>query len=114
MKKFFIGNIPSQKFSKGILHANRKSKITFEGKRKSKNSKADLYYIGVKESNCDFTSGLTRPLETEIVFLRFSAITKAQITSKGYKMNGKCLQNTTRKAWSRCRMVTSLPVSNAP
>jgi hypothetical protein len=30
MKKFFQGSTPSPEFSKGILHANRKSRITFD------------------------------------------------------------------------------------
>jgi hypothetical protein len=61
-----------------------------------KNSKTDVHQIGVKQSNGDFTSYLSRPLAAEIVFLPFSAITKALITSKRYKMDGKCLQNTSK------------------
>jgi hypothetical protein len=64
------------------------------------NSKTDLYQIGVKESNGNVTSGLESPLAAEIVFLPFSAIRKAQIASKQYKIDGKCQQNTNRKSWS--------------
>jgi hypothetical protein len=40
-----------------------KSRITFEQVKDSrKTSKADPYQIGIKESNGDFTSGLTRSL----------------------------------------------------
>jgi hypothetical protein len=85
------GNIPSPKFSKGILHANRKSNNFGHVKDNRKILKTDLCQIGVKHSNGDFTSGLARPLAAEIVFLPFSAITKALITSKRYKIDGKFL-----------------------
>ena len=113
-KHFFRGSTPSPEFSKGILHANRKSRITF-----------DRWEIDAKFQNrpipnrgqaierwLHFRS--TTPLAAEIVFLPFSAITKARIPSKRSKIDGKCLQNTNRKPWSPYRLVTSLPVSNAP
>jgi hypothetical protein len=55
-----------------------------------KNSEADLYQIGVKELIGDVTTGLARPLSTEIVFAPFSAVRKAFIASKPCKIDGKC------------------------
>jgi hypothetical protein len=66
-----------------------------------------FYLIGVKESNGDVTSGLTRPQAAEIVFPTFSTIRKALITSKRYKIDGNCQQNTNRKPWSLYRLATS-------
>jgi hypothetical protein len=113
MKNFFTGDIPSPKISTGILHANRKSRITVERQKAIEKFQNRPISNRVKKSNGDFTSGLIRPLAAEIVFLLFSATTKALITSKRYKIDGKCLQNTNRKPWSLYRLLTSLPVSNA-
>jgi hypothetical protein len=74
MRAFFHGGISLPKISKGILYANKKVEQILKGKILTKNSKAALYQIGVKESNGDFTSGLTRPLAVEIVFPPFWAI----------------------------------------
>jgi hypothetical protein len=57
--------------------------------------------------------GQTRRLAAGIVIPPFSARRKALKTSKRQKIDGDC-QDTTRKSWSLCRLVTSLPVSNSP
>jgi hypothetical protein len=113
-KNFHGGLSLPQNFQTAFYMQIEKSNKFGQVKDNRKNSKTDIYQIEVKESNGDFTSGLTRPLAAEIVFLPFSAITKALITSKRYKIDGKCPQNTNRKPWSPYRLVTSLPVSNAP
>jgi hypothetical protein len=113
-KIFFRGSTPSPEFSKGILHANRKSRITFERWEIDAKFQNRPIPNWVKESIGDVTSGLARPLAAEIVFLPFSAITKALIASKRYKIDGKCQQNTNRKPWSLYQQVNSFPVSNAP
>jgi hypothetical protein len=82
--------------------------------RETQKSKTDLYQIVVKESNGNVTSGLERPLAAEVVFLPFLAIRKALIASKRYMIDGKCEKNSKRKPWSLYRLVTSVPVSNAP
>jgi hypothetical protein len=92
MKNFFTEEYPFPKIFKGHFTCDSKKSNNFgQVKDNRKNSKTDLYQIGVKQSNGDFTSGLARPLAAEIVFLPFSAITKALITSKRYKIDGKCL-----------------------
>jgi hypothetical protein len=111
--KIFQGEYPSPEISRGIWHENRKSRIIFERREIGAKFKINLYQIRVKESIDDVTSGLARPLAAEIVFSPFSAIRKALITSKRYKIDGNCQQNTNRKLWSRWRLVTSIPVSNA-
>jgi hypothetical protein len=92
MKKNFHGGISlPQNFQRAFYMQIEKSNNFGQVKDNRKNSKTDLYQIGVKQSNGDFTSGLASPLAAEIVFLPLSAITKALITSKRYKIDGKCL-----------------------
>jgi hypothetical protein len=117
MKNFFTEEYPFPKIFKGHFTCKSKKSNNFgqvKDNRKIREPPNAKYQIGVKKSNGDFTSGLARPLATEIVFLPFSAITKALIKSKRYKIDGKCLSNTKRKPWSLYRLVTSLAVSNAP
>jgi hypothetical protein len=77
-----------------MLHGNRKSKITFERQKKPKILKPEPHQTGVKESNDYFTFVATRLLAAEIVFAPPSASRKALVTSKRYKIDGKCQQNT--------------------
>jgi hypothetical protein len=77
-----------------VCHKMFNVKQLLTGKRQMKNSKTDLYQIGV---NGDFHLRSNTPLAAEIVFPPLSAIRKALITSKRYKIDGKCQQNTKRK-----------------
>jgi hypothetical protein len=72
------------------------------GERLMENSKTNLYQIEVKKSIGDVTSGLARPLAAEVVFTLFSAITKALIVWKRYKIDGKCLQT---RIENHCRSI---------
>jgi hypothetical protein len=94
---FSGGNTASPKFSKGILHANQKSHITFAWPEMNENFKSRSVPNRSQESTGDVTFGLARPLETEIVFPPFSAIRQALKTSKRYQIDEKCQQNTNRK-----------------
>jgi hypothetical protein len=92
MKKMFHGEYPFPKIFKGHFTCKSKKSNNFgQVKDDRKIPKTDLSQIGVNESNGVFTSGLARPLAAEIVFLPSSAITKALITSKRYKIDGKCI-----------------------
>jgi hypothetical protein len=90
----------------------RYCRMWFRGEGKSRLVAAA--FRRVKESNGDVTSGLARPLAIEIDISRISARGKPLIASKRYKIDGKCCWNTNRKPWSLYRLVTSLPVSDAP
>jgi hypothetical protein len=91
-EKIFTGEYPFPKIFKGHFTCKSKKSNNFgQVKDNRKISQRDLYHIAVEQSNGDFTSGLARPLAVEIVFLPFSALTKALITSKRYKIDGKCL-----------------------
>jgi hypothetical protein len=80
MKKFFTGEYPFPKLFKGHFICKSKKSNNFGQVKDSRKIPNRLYRIGLKQSNGDFTSGLARPLAAEIVFLPFSAITKALIT----------------------------------
>jgi hypothetical protein len=97
-KEMPFGCLINKNFSQGISipkifegHFTCKSKMSNnfgQIKDNRKIPKPTCTKLGVKESNGDFTSGLARPLAAEIVFLPFSAITKARIMSKRYKIDG--------------------------
>jgi hypothetical protein len=90
---FSPGEYPFLKnFKRNFICKSKKLNDFSQVKDNRKIPKPNLYQIGVKESKGDFTSGLTRPIAVEIVFLPFSAIAEALITSKRYKMDGKCQQ----------------------
>jgi hypothetical protein len=80
-----------------------------------RNSKANLYPTGVKESNGVVTSGLIRPPppngrnSLNSIFVN----KKTLITSKRLKMDGNCQQKYENRG-RFYRLVTSLPVSSAP
>jgi hypothetical protein len=55
------------------------------GRRQSKNSAADLYQIGIKESNGYVTSGVTRSLAAEIIFFTIFRNKKSANNVETYK-----------------------------
>jgi hypothetical protein len=75
------------------------------GERQTKNSTADLYEIGVKKFHDDVVSDLRRPLAVEIVFPSFLVIRKTFQTSKRYRIDDICQQNTNRQ---QCHTVVTL------
>jgi hypothetical protein len=90
-KNIFTGEYPFPKLFKGHFMCKSKKSNNFgQVKDNRKIPKSTYTKIRVKESNGDFTSGLARPLAAEMVFLPFSAITNALITSKRCKIHGKC------------------------
>jgi hypothetical protein len=107
-KNFFRVSTPSPKFSEGILHANRKSRITFD--RREIDAKFQNRSIPTQgqEMIGDLTSGLARPLAAEIVFPPFSPIRKAHIKSK------RCTITCSALALSTVSRTTSLSYGNMP
>jgi hypothetical protein len=94
-EKIFSGGVPLlPKFQRAFFMQIEKVENLLIGERLMQNSKTDLEQIDVKESTDDATSGLARPLEAEIVFPPFSAIRKALITSKHYKIDGIIVNKT--------------------
>jgi hypothetical protein len=65
----------------------------------AENSKTDLYQIGIKELNGDFSSCLTLNLAAEIVKRPFLTCQKTPITSERYTVDSKHVLNAKRKLW---------------
>jgi hypothetical protein len=92
MKNFFTGEYPFPKIFKGHFTCKSKKSNNFEQLKDNRKIPKPTYTkSGTRNRMVTSRSGLARPLAAEIVFLPFSAITKALITSKRYKIDGKCL-----------------------
>jgi hypothetical protein len=72
MKFFSRGNISSPDFSKGILHANQKSQLTFDRREIDAKFQSRSIPNRVKEAIGDVTASLTSALAVEIVFEPFA------------------------------------------
>jgi hypothetical protein len=83
---FFKETIPSPEFSRGVLHANHTSRMTFERWEIDEKFQQPTHTRSVSKKR-DVISGLARPLANEIVFPPFSARRKALITRVGNKVS---------------------------
>jgi hypothetical protein len=113
-EKFVKGEYPLPEFSKGILHANRKSWKAFElrGKDETFLSWAQSNRGQIIERCLHFRSNT--PPSGRYRLSAISAIRKTLKTSKRYKIDGNCQRNTNTKPWPPYWLVTSLPALNAP
>jgi hypothetical protein len=95
MKKLSQGEYVFSGIYRGHFACKSKKSNNFPSVRNRR--KADLCQVRVKESIGDVTFSQARPQPAEIVFPPFSGIRKVLITSKRYKIEGICQQNTTIK-----------------
>jgi hypothetical protein len=83
------GDQPYPEIFRGHIQCQSKKSNSFSMLTETKNSNGQPYQIRVKESNDDVISGLAHPLAAEIVISSVSALGKASIISKWYKIDGK-------------------------